>query len=92
MTIDPLTYVVIRPAIGWRVTPLFAWYDLWIGAYWDRKSRSLYVLPLPCVGLVIHWPQPEVRILDERSLDRILSLGFGEDEEVSPSPFTPKQE
>lgn len=36
-----------------RIKPLFAWYDLWIGAYWDRAGRKLYVLPLPCVGVVI---------------------------------------
>jgi len=29
----------------------FAWYDLWVGAYWDRKARVLYVCPLPCVVL-----------------------------------------
>lgn len=35
------------------IRPIFAWYDLWIGAYWDRKSRRLYLLPLPCIGIVI---------------------------------------
>lgn len=35
-----------------KIKPLFAWYDLWIGAYWDRSARRLYVLPLPCVGVV----------------------------------------
>lgn len=32
-----------------RVRLYFAWYDLWIGAYWDRKRRVLYVCPLPCI-------------------------------------------
>ena len=35
-----------------QVKLIVAWYDLWIGAFWDRKSRKLYVLPIPCVGLV----------------------------------------
>ncbi len=26
----------------------FAWYDLWVGAYWDRTNKVLYVCPLPC--------------------------------------------
>jgi len=36
-----------------RLRPLLAWYDLWIGAFWDRKARRLYLLPLPCVGVAI---------------------------------------
>jgi hypothetical protein len=35
------------------VRPLFAWFDLWVGAYWDRKNRKLYILPIPCCGVVI---------------------------------------
>jgi len=27
----------------------FAWYDLWIGAYWSRSDRVLYICPLPCL-------------------------------------------
>lgn len=36
-----------------KITPIAAWYDLWVGLYWDRQKRWLYVLPLPCLGIVI---------------------------------------
>jgi hypothetical protein len=36
---------------------VFAWYDLWVGAYWDRHRRRLYILPLPCIGIYIQFPQ-----------------------------------
>jgi hypothetical protein len=36
-----------------RIRPLFAWYDLWIGAYWDRGNRRLFVMVLPTIGFVI---------------------------------------
>lgn len=38
-----------------RVKPIFAWYDLWIGVFWDRKAHKLYVFPMPCVGLVLEF-------------------------------------
>lgn len=38
-----------------NVRPIFAWYDLWIGAFWDQKNRRLYILPIPCLGIVIQF-------------------------------------
>jgi len=34
---------------------IFAWYDLWIGIYWDKKKRRLYILPIPMVGIYIQF-------------------------------------
>lgn len=33
----------------------FLWYDLWVGAYWDRENKYLYICPLPtlCIKIVL---------------------------------------
>ena len=40
-----------RPVM--KIRPIFAWYDLWVGVFWDRKARKLYILPVPCIGVVV---------------------------------------
>lgn len=47
-----------------KIRFLFAWYDLWIGVYWDRKYRRLYLLPLPMVGIVIQLKEPVSKCWD----------------------------
>jgi len=37
------------------VKPIFAWYDLWVGAFWDQAKRRLYVFPVPMLGVVIQF-------------------------------------
>ena len=39
----------------WRIEPVIAWYDLWVGVYIDREKRIVYALPVPCIGLRIYW-------------------------------------
>lgn len=35
-----------------RVNLVLAWYDLWVGAYYDRARRHLYLM-VPMIGLRI---------------------------------------
>ena len=42
-----------------RIKPLFAWYDIWIGVFIDTRKQRLYVLPIPCVGVVIDFGPAE---------------------------------
>jgi hypothetical protein len=46
----PLAVVgFIADAFDYESSLRFKWYDLWVGAYVDHASRTLYVCPLPCL-------------------------------------------
>lgn len=42
-----------------KIKPIFAWYDFWIGCFYDRKKRRLYIFPLPMFGLYVEWSDAE---------------------------------
>ena len=33
----------------------FAWYDCWIGFYWSKESRALYVCLLPMICIKVQF-------------------------------------
>lgn len=48
----------------------FAWYDLWVGAYIDRKARTLYVCPLPCVLFTFRRTKPPGSLTSGAAVER----------------------
>ena len=48
----PVTTMNVTNVTRWPMASrgcAFKWYDLWVGFYWDRKARTLYFCPLPCI-------------------------------------------
>jgi hypothetical protein len=36
-----------------KIRVFLAWYDCWIGAYYDRKNKVLYICPLPMIVIEV---------------------------------------
>lgn len=58
--------------------PAFVWYKLWIGAYWDRENKYLYVCLLPaiCIKMAIR------KTLTDSQLAQVLAKDADEAERV----------
>lgn len=41
-----------------RARIMFAWYDMWVGVFWDKSKRRLYLLPVPCLGVRLDFATP----------------------------------
>ena len=53
-----------------KMAIIFRWYDAHVGFYWDRKDRSLYVFPIPMLGVRLSFGD---RCRMERRLDDMLA-------------------
>lgn len=51
---------VMSGATHLEVALVVAWFDFWIGAYYDRKSHLMYVFPIPMVGFCFNFDAPIV--------------------------------
>jgi len=40
-----------------KIKLIFAWYDLWVGFFWDSKKKWLYVFPIPMFGIILKFKQ-----------------------------------
>jgi len=38
---------------------IFAWYDIWVGFFWDSKKKRLYFFPIPTMGVVFDFKIPK---------------------------------
>ncbi len=47
--LSKIKYKIVKYKL--QIEFVVAWYDLWIGMYYDRKGEWLYILPLPCLGV-----------------------------------------
>lgn len=45
-----------------EIERIFAWYDFWVGLYWDRDKKWLYFFPIPMFGFIFKFE----RISDEQ--------------------------
>jgi len=38
-----------------RIKFIFAWFDLWVGFFWDAKKHWLYFFPIPTLGIIFQF-------------------------------------
>lgn len=47
-----------------KISVRFVWYDIWVGIYIDRKNRSIYFAPIPCIVFEIKLKERKEIIVD----------------------------
>lgn len=64
-----LAMVLVKLWCRWRDIPctlVVAWYDCWLGTYWDRDQGRLFVLFVPMLGLCVSLPSRSKHTLTYR--------------------------
>lgn len=60
-----------------KIEFIFAWYDFWIGIFYDRKKKWIYIFPVPMCGIIIKFGEKQCR--DCRSMSECDRLGCARD-------------
>ncbi len=62
---------------NFKIGFIAAWYDLWIGAYYNREKKRLYIFPVPCLGFYVEyaptpatWRRVEYVFTDKRKAEK----------------------
>lgn len=42
-----------------KIELFFAWYDFWVGLYFNRKEKSVYICLIPCLVIKIYKDTPK---------------------------------
>jgi len=45
-----------------KISFFFAWYDFWVGFFWDREHKILYICLIPCCVFKIMFEKQKTRI------------------------------
>lgn len=83
----------MRRIFGYDVRIFWAWCNCWVGFFWDRESRHLYLCPIPMLVFEIWWEYSTVgRLLERLALDPpappevIAALKAAADVRANPNP------
>ncbi len=55
-----------------KISFIFAWYDFWIGAFFDRKKDWLYIFPFPMFGIILKLPQRRYWLVSNRDPEIVI--------------------
>lgn len=51
-----------HPPVSRRFKMMFAWYDCWMGFFWDEGKRRLYIGLIPMIIFRIQFRQKELHL------------------------------
>jgi len=48
-----------------KIKLIFAWYDLWIGLFWDKRKKWLYLFLIPMIGIIFQFEKKSKIDIDD---------------------------